>query len=153
MNKKLNTKTIVNRFKESGQLNDIQEYLTVFWSQFQSQNKKWKNLEVIDNSNMPKGKKLELLKIMTEVKLDDPSFYTRKKRRDGFNKERNKRSSLTDNQRKKMFVLNDSCFVCDDVPHHRHHIIQLQHGGRNIYKNIVHLCQTCHGKVHNIKFG
>lgn len=43
------------------------------------------------------------------------------------------------------------CFSCGETPHHRHHIIQLQHGGGNHARNIVPLCRTCHRKVHSKK--
>jgi 5-methylcytosine-specific restriction endonuclease McrA len=29
-----------------------------------------------------------------------------------------------------------------------HHIIQVQHGGRNTLKNLVWLCRRCHARVH-----
>lgn len=31
---------------------------------------------------------------------------------------------------------------------HRHHVIQLQNGGKNIQANIIALCRDCHKKVH-----
>ncbi len=30
----------------------------------------------------------------------------------------------------------------------RHHIIQLQHGGRNLQCNIVSICKLCHAEIH-----
>jgi len=29
-----------------------------------------------------------------------------------------------------------------------HHIIQVQHGGRNILKNLVWVCRVCHARIH-----
>lgn len=40
------------------------------------------------------------------------------------------------------------CAVCRNKAHHRHHIIQLQYGGRNIPQNIISLCRDCHKKIH-----
>jgi len=41
------------------------------------------------------------------------------------------------------------CFCCQRRPAtSRHHIIQIQNGGRNITKNIVSLCASCHRAVH-----
>lgn len=153
MNKKLKTKTIVNRFKKTGKLVNLQDYLTIFWSQFQSNKKKWVDLIVINNSNKTQSEKLDLLRIMTEVKIDVPSFNLRKKRREGFNQSRNDRLLLEDKEQKRMFNLEDLCFICNNPPKHRHHIVQLQYGGRNIYKNIVHLCQKCHSNVHGRRIG
>ena len=43
------------------------------------------------------------------------------------------------------------CFACREKGHHRHHIIQLQHGGPNVPSNIVTLCRECHADVHSKK--
>ncbi len=40
------------------------------------------------------------------------------------------------------------CEICKKQPHHRHHIIQIQHGGTLNYKNIAYLCAPCHIKIH-----
>jgi len=45
------------------------------------------------------------------------------------------------------------CFVCGGKTGHRHHIIQLQHGGGNSKRNVVALCLGCHGDVHGKDFG
>ena len=41
-----------------------------------------------------------------------------------------------------------SCFACGRPPQHRHHIIQIQHGGLNDPTNIVWLCRGCHERIH-----
>lgn len=41
------------------------------------------------------------------------------------------------------------CFVCRERADVRHHIILLKNGGRNRGKNIVCLCNKCHGKIHS----
>jgi hypothetical protein len=41
------------------------------------------------------------------------------------------------------------CWVCDGRRATcRHHVVQLQHGGRNTDKNLVDLCRRCHVLVH-----
>ena len=41
-----------------------------------------------------------------------------------------------------------SCFVCNQQPYERHHIIQLQNGGTNSRRNIIALCSLCHDSIH-----
>lgn len=42
------------------------------------------------------------------------------------------------------------CFVCglSRLEIHRHHVIQVQHGGSNSVRNLVPLCRACHADVH-----
>ena len=42
------------------------------------------------------------------------------------------------------------CFACGSQPKrlHIHHIIQVQHGGRNTEKNLVPICGKCHRAIH-----
>jgi 5-methylcytosine-specific restriction endonuclease McrA len=41
------------------------------------------------------------------------------------------------------------CFLCGVAAHnHRHHIVQIQHGGHNAPRNIVLLCRECHRDIH-----
>lgn len=42
----------------------------------------------------------------------------------------------------------EPCFVCHYRKTDRHHIIQIQHGGSNYARNLVPLCERCHGTVH-----
>jgi 5-methylcytosine-specific restriction endonuclease McrA len=43
-----------------------------------------------------------------------------------------------------------ACFVCGDKGlMHRHHIIQLQHGGKNDKRNVIPICPQCHSKIHH----
>lgn len=42
----------------------------------------------------------------------------------------------------------DQCFVCEKRPQHRHHVIQIKHGGTNELFNLVWLCSDCHETVH-----
>jgi len=41
-----------------------------------------------------------------------------------------------------------ACSVCYRAADVRHHLIQLQNGGRNKAKNLIPLCNQCHGEVH-----
>lgn len=49
---------------------------------------------------------------------------------------------------KKGQTLYRICFVCGKDAECRHHIIQLQHGGRNMHDNVVGLCNRCHAEIH-----
>lgn len=41
------------------------------------------------------------------------------------------------------------CWCCwAGMAKHRHHVVQLQNGGRNIPENIVPLCEHCHKMIH-----
>ena len=41
------------------------------------------------------------------------------------------------------------CFCCRAAPAtQQHHVIQVQHGGRNVPRNLVGLCRACHRKIH-----
>jgi hypothetical protein len=41
------------------------------------------------------------------------------------------------------------CWLCEHATaKHRHHILPIENGGRNIKKNIVPLCVACHRSVH-----
>lgn len=148
MNKKLKAKTICKRFIDTKSSQSLDAYLIIFWSQFQSQNKNMKEIKPCSGSNQTNTYKLNLLKAMTDIVLEKPEYNLRRRRREGFNESRNKADTLEDKNEQGMYVLSDTCFVCEKTPHHRHHIVQLQNGGRNIYKNIVHLCKKCHIEVH-----
>jgi 5-methylcytosine-specific restriction endonuclease McrA len=41
-----------------------------------------------------------------------------------------------------------ACWLCERKAKHRHHILPLENGGRNIKTNIVPLCVKCHHSVH-----
>lgn len=49
------------------------------------------------------------------------------------------------------FYLAGACWVCGLIAECRHHVIQVQHGGRNIKRNIVNLCVSCHQSVHSVE--
>jgi 5-methylcytosine-specific restriction endonuclease McrA len=50
----------------------------------------------------------------------------------------------------RVFPMNEmtQCYCCPNIADVRHHVVQLQHGGRNKKNNIVPLCNPCHCKVH-----
>lgn len=148
MNKQQIARTALTRLSSDGKLKSIGSYLAIFWSFFQSQNDDRSGLEVKYYSNVSQSKKLDLLRIMSEIIIKNPSPEERRKMREGFNESRNTRQSLSGKE-KLIYNLSDRCFVCGELPKHRHHIIQIQHGGRNTYRNIVDLCVKCHRRVHN----
>lgn len=45
-----------------------------------------------------------------------------------------------------------TCWACgitrDEVRLIRHHIVQVQNGGSNNYRNLVIICQHCHASIH-----
>lgn len=41
-----------------------------------------------------------------------------------------------------------ACICCGKSGSHRHHIIQLQHGGKNDKNNVVPICVKCHSDIH-----
>lgn len=116
-------KSVVKTFLTEKKIpSDIKTCLVLFWSQFQSKNNKVRDIQPINFIPATREYKINLLKAMSSVILSRPDYITRKRRRNGFNERR-------------------------DNPN-RHHIIQLQHGGRNIPNNIVHLCRSCHKEIH-----
>ncbi|MGL5328351.1 MAG: HNH endonuclease [Peptostreptococcaceae bacterium] len=60
-----------------------------------------------------------------------------------------KKRTFRDNLKK---VLGNECINCGSNKHiHYHHIVPLVGGGTNNIKNIVPLCEDCHGIVHDNK--
>ena len=45
-------------------------------------------------------------------------------------------------------VIKEPCFVCRGRAEARHHVVQIQHGGRNTRVNLVGICSGCHAEVH-----
>lgn len=81
--------------------------------------------------------KLKLLQEYSGVKLFTEKRLVRK--REQFNK---------DPFFYEIHRTNKKCFVCAGQAKVRHHVILLKNGGRNTVKNIVKLCNECHGKIH-----
>lgn len=48
----------------------------------------------------------------------------------------------------KLHIETEKCFICFKKSEIRHHIILLKNGGRNVYSNIVMLCNPCHADIH-----
>jgi len=147
LNKNLNIRSVISRFKKRGKLGGIEEYLVAFWSRFQNNDINVKDIKSENCLEVDRAKKLELLKIMACIVIDIPDKEKRILRRSGFNQNRNFPIGLSEKE-KEIYLLKGNCFICDNQPQHRHHIIQLQNGGRNIHLNIVHLCKSCHKEVH-----
>ena len=108
-------------------------YLTLFWKSVKCE--------------CPPGRKLALLRAMADIRVRG-AYNTEgelkravPKRRFEMRKDFNRRAGG--------FDIEAPCFVCDGPEwHHRHHIIQIQHGGGNSWYNIVCLCRKCHNAVH-----
>ena len=96
--------------------------------------------------NCPPGRKLELLRAMADIRVrgaysPEGTLKAKPKRRYEMRKDFNANAGG--------FDTDHPCFVCDGPEwHHRHHIIQIQHGGGNKWFNIVRLCRSCHRAVH-----
>jgi hypothetical protein len=86
----------------------------------------------------PKSQRMALLKDLANRKIERRcmSQYWIKTMRAEFEQVKHK------------IKLKGQCWVCDAPAELRHHIIQLQHGGRNIERNIVLLCCSCHAEIH-----
>lgn len=51
------------------------------------------------------------------------------------------------------FIINNPiCKYCGEKAEHVHHIIPLSLGGDNREDNLISLCSTCHGKIHEKTF-
>lgn len=88
-----------------------------------------------------RGGRLFLLRQIVAVRLPDDPYvpHDASEARRHFQKRK----------QKGRFTLQGWCWVCErESPDHRHHIVPLKHGGRNIRKNVVNLCRNCHGDVH-----
>jgi 5-methylcytosine-specific restriction endonuclease McrA len=83
--------------------------------------------------------KLAHLKAMDALRFEKVSYPALKRARDAFTTDQSFR-----------YLLKRKCWACSKQPAElRHHIIELQHGGRNERENLVALCNFCHSRVHN----
>jgi len=85
------------------------------------------------NSIAKQSDKVKLLKEMANVKIFSKDSYI--ERRVEFYKDNKLRRTR-------------KCLVCRESADIRHHIILLKHGGKNIPRNIVSLCNKCHELIH-----
>lgn len=109
-----------------GKLKHPSEYLSIFWAYIPED----------------RTTRLKMIKAMAAIKFDLLPYRYRQVRRGRFNNRR-------DNGGSSWMKIDDKiCFLCEKEPHHRHHLIQIQYGGQNTRKNIVHLCRSCHKEVH-----
>lgn len=66
-----------------------------------------------------------------------------------FNRRPSKQLRTVRNQfSKKHYYLGGRCATCKNPATVRHHIIQLQNGGRNRRYNIIMICDECHTEIH-----
>lgn len=86
-----------------------------------------------------KRKRLSLLRVFAGLVLGEDPYreHSRSWGRRHFEKNKHR-----------IVRLEGCCWVCELRPESRHHVIQVQHGGRNTAQNIVKLCDRCHGAVH-----
>lgn len=57
--------------------------------------------------------------------------------------------SYYQNRKTKLPMVRGQCWACRRrKAEHRHHVIQLQHGGTNSPRNLVAICRWCHGEIH-----
>lgn len=110
---------------ESRRTYQCRVFLNVFWQKAKS----------ADN----KKKKLALLRVFAGLVLGDDPYVAHNQwwARRHFDKHKHRISYLA-----------GGCWVCKLLAECRHHVIQIQHGGRNTQTNIVNLCDSCHHKVH-----
>jgi hypothetical protein len=87
----------------------------------------------------PRDKKLRCLAALASIKFAAPDYGERQETRGKFNKHWSLKC-----------ITGMPCFLCGEEAHHRHHMIQLQHGGVNCQRNHVPLCRTCHTEVHKL---
>lgn len=123
-------------------------YLTLFWSVFP-----WATCENSECGEARRcwgacgnrAKKLEMLRALAEIRVrgarSEENQKAVPKRRHELRKNFNTYAGG--------FGTDHPCFLCGGPEwHHRHHMIQIQHGGGNRWYNIVRLCRTCHRAVH-----
>lgn len=110
----------------------LKEHLNNFW------------LSLGGNKNTGAGisEKLKLEKLirMSEVVIQYKEQSSLGYRREKFNKVKFFRHSLKSHHK---------CFICTNLADVRHHIVLLKNGGINSKRNLVSLCNNCHGKIHN----
>ncbi len=91
-----------------------------------------------------KESRLNLLKAMANIKI-----YTKCKSRYSPKKTRSQYNYLKKSKfRKKSMNVDRPCSVCQSKATEIHHVIQIQHGGRNDKRNLVPICNDCHCKIH-----
>jgi 5-methylcytosine-specific restriction endonuclease McrA len=86
-----------------------------------------------------RNRRMHYLKKMAEKVIISRTLEEIKQFRAGFDQNKIRHLSLTE---------KSNCFTCSNVATLRHHVIQLQNGGRNKRNNIVPLCSRCHGNIH-----
>lgn len=80
---------------------------------------------------------MKWLKYYSEIRIDYKGGMTIAEVRDKFTAQK---------RAKRLFRAR--CMTCGVPCECRHHVIQIQNGGRNEKKNLVPLCDGCHGQIH-----
>ena len=86
-----------------------------------------------------RDKKMQWLTALASIVFDSTNFPDRQEQRRKFNNHWSIKGTS-----------GGICFVCGGEARHRHHLIQIQHGGSNTQRNHVPLCKRCHSDVHSI---
>ncbi len=156
---------LIESLRRGEKLGSAVEYTSLFWNQFDvgqcgncqevkimaktlkgkmtdGQRVLAKNVEIGKCSGRcwARAKKLQWLTALGSVKFAVLGRDERLNRREKFNKHWSLKG-MSDGM---------PCFLCGSEAHHRHHLIQLQHGGINTQKNHVPLCRSCHTDVHKM---
>ena len=136
----------LSRLAKGKHLRKPYEYVDLFWKQF--------NPEKCDlcNKGRKRGDKFKPCQGLC-------SNYSHKKallvalagivfNKRPYDKRQSTRKDFDEVKEDKYSMIREICFLCGEQAHHRHHIIQIQHGGQNHRGNIVALCRKCHRSVH-----
>lgn len=94
----------------------------------------WNSVSVLSSME----EKISVLQEMARRQYDWLTPKRLRKRRRKFNRRKYSILRLTDSE----------CWVCGAPGEIRHHVIQLQNGGRNEVLNVIPLCYFCHGEIH-----
>jgi hypothetical protein len=84
-------------------------------------------------------KRMKFLKTMAAKVIFARDLNETKKARAGFDQNKIHHLPLTE---------KSNCFTCPNLATIRHHVIQIQNGGKNKRNNIVPLCSRCHSNIH-----
>jgi hypothetical protein len=121
-------------------------YLNIFWAQFPLEECRYHKgvrnycltAGICFRGCLPRRRKMQLLTAMAGFLLRN----TKLRPTANHNIRQHYNKTLRDEK------ANLPCFICGGEWHHKHHIIQIQHGGRNLRANWVCLCRDCHREVH-----
>lgn len=84
-------------------------------------------------------KRMKFLKTMAQKVVFKRNLQEIKNQRTGFDHNKLVHLALTE---------KSNCYTCPNGATLRHHVIQIQNGGKNKRNNIVPLCSKCHSSIH-----